>query len=119
MIPAVNQVEFSPFLFQKDLLEFCRSKGIQLEAYSPLGRGYKVDDPKVRELAKNYSKSSAQILIRWALQHKVIVIPKSSNEQRIIENANVFDFEISNQDMNYLDSLNSNYRLADNPEFME
>ncbi len=119
VVPAVNQVEFSPFLYQKDLLEFCNSRGIQLEAYSPLGRGYKVNDPQISGIAKRYSKSPAQILIRWALQHKVIVIPKSSNKNRIIENADIFNFEISVEDMNYLDSLNSNYRLADDPESMD
>ena len=119
IVPAVNQVEFSPFLYQKNLLDFCRRKGIQLEAYSPLGRGYKVDDPKIEKISKKYSKSTPQVLIRWALQHKVIVIPKSSNEKRIKENTDIFDFDISNEDMKYLDSLNSNYRLADNPEDMD
>lgn len=119
IIPAVNQVEFSPFLYQKDLLEFCRSKGIQLEAYSPLGRGNKASDPKIATIGAKYSKSAAQILIRWALQHRIIVIPKSSNKERIKENADIFDFDISEDDMNYLDSLNSNYRLANDPEKMD
>lgn len=119
IVPAVNQVEFSPFLFQKDLLEYCNEKGIQLEAYSPLGRGYKVDDPEISPIAVKYSKSPAQILIRWVLQHRVIVIPKSSNKKRILENADIFNFEISEEDMSYLDSLNSNYRLADDPESID
>ncbi len=115
VVPAVNQVEFSPFLYQKDLLEFCREKGIQLEGYSPLGRGNKVKDPKIASTAEKYSKTPAQILIRWSLQHKVIVIPKSSDKNRIKENADIFDFEISGDDMEYLDSLDCNYRLADDP----
>ena len=119
VVPAVNQVEFNPFLYQKDLLDFCTGKGIQLEGYSPLGRGYKVNDPKIAATAKKYSKTPAQILIRWALQHKVVVIPKSSDKKRIKENADIFDFEISEDDMNYLDSLDSNYRLADDPGKIE
>ena len=119
VVPAVDQVEFSPFLYQKDLLVYCVTKGIQLEAYSPLGRGNKVKDLLIDIVAKKYSKSPAQILIRWALQHKIIVIPKSADKQRIIENADVFDFEITEEDMNYLNMLNTNYRLAADPEKIE
>ncbi len=114
-IPAVNQVEFSPFLYQKDLLEFCHSKNIQLEAYSPLSRGRKLDNPTLVAIAERYSKTPAQIMIRWVLQHKVIVIPKSANEKRIKENADIFDFNLSEEDMNNLDSLNYNFRVAWDP----
>ena len=115
IMPQLNQVEFSPFLYQKELFEFCISNKIQLEAYSPLGKGEILKNSKIIEIAKIYNKSTAQILIRWCLQHKVVVIPKSSNKARIFENANVFDFQISSGDMNKLDSLNQNLRVTWDP----
>jgi len=105
----VNQVEFSPFLYRKELLEYCTDRGIQLEAYSPLTRGKRLDDTTVRKIAATYGKTPAQVMIRWSLQHEVVVIPKSSKKERIIENANVFDFTISQADMDTLDNLNENY----------
>lgn len=114
-IPAVNQVEFSPYLYQKDLLEFCRNHDIQLEAYSPLTKGYKLNDPKLMDVASKYSKSPAQILVRWALQKEVVVIPKSSRKERIYENSDVFDFTISPEDMRVLDSFNEDLRTSWDP----
>lgn len=107
--PAVNQVEFSPFLYQKDLLEYCQSKKIVLEAYSPLTRGKRLDDKRIEEIALKYQKSPAQIMIRWSLQHGNVVLPKSSKKERIQENFNVFDFSITDEDMSQLDALNENY----------
>lgn len=114
-VPVVNQVEFHPFLYQKDLLEFCHSHDIRLEAYSPLTKGHRLGDPRLVEISSRYSKSTAQILIRWALQKDVIVIPKSSRRDRIYENADVFDFEISQEDMEALDSLDENLRTSWDP----
>ena len=108
LIPAINQVEFHPFLYQKDLLQFCKRNLIQLEAYSPLTRGEKLDDPDVVRIAKMYDKTPAQILVRWSLQHDLVVIPKSSHEKRILENSQVFDFHINQKEMEILDSLNKN-----------
>jgi diketogulonate reductase-like aldo/keto reductase len=113
--PAVNQVEFSPYLYQKNLLEFCRSHKIQLEAYSPLTKGHKLKDPKLMAIASKYSKTSAQILIRWALQHQVVVIPKSSRKERIRENSEVFDFSLSTDDMKALDAFNQGLRTSWDP----
>jgi diketogulonate reductase-like aldo/keto reductase len=113
--PAVNQVEFHPFLYQKELLEYCQRKGIQVEAYSPLARGERFKHPKILLLAKKYSKSPAQLLIRWGLQHGLVVIPKSTREDRIRENSQVFDFDISDDDMRSLDSLNEGLRLNWDP----
>ena len=104
-VPAVNQVEFSPYLFQRDLLDFCRAHNIQLDAYSPLTRGRRLGDRKLAHIAERYGKSPAQVLIRWALQHEVVVIPKSSRMDRIQENTGVFDFSISPEDMERLDSF--------------
>lgn len=112
IIPAVNQVEFTPYLYLKELKEYCDNKGIRLEAYSPLTRGKKLKDSKLMDIAKKYNKSSAQILIRWGLQHEVIEIPKSSKEDHIIENSKVFDFTISEDDMALLDKFNEGLYLG-------
>src|SRR3989344_541730 len=115
VVPVINQVEFSPYLYQKDLLEFCNSRNIYLEAYSPLTKGRKLVDKKLVEIARNYRKTPAQVLIRWCLQHNVIVIPKSSKKDRIKENINVFDFNISKEHMELLDNLNEDYRTSWDP----
>ncbi|MBD3190638.1 MAG: aldo/keto reductase [Candidatus Heimdallarchaeota archaeon] len=115
VVPTVNQVEFHPFLYQKGLLNFCRSNNIQLEAYSPLTKGRKLNDPKLLKIAEKYSKTSAQILIRWCLQKEVVTIPKSSSLKHITENANVFDFNISQEDMNLLDSFNEDLHTSWDP----
>jgi diketogulonate reductase-like aldo/keto reductase len=115
IVPAVNQVEFSPFLYQKELLDFCRARKIQLEAYSPLTQGRRLHDPQLVALAKKYDKTSAQVLIRWTLQHKIVVIPKSANPKRIKENVDVFDFAISPGDMRKLDKCNEDFRVAWDP----
>jgi len=107
--PTVNQVEFHPFLFQEELLQFCKANHIQLEAYSPLTRGKKLRHPVLIELELKYSKTSAQILVRWSLQHNLVVIPKSIHENRILENSQVFDFQLDEKDMKLLDSLNENF----------
>ncbi len=115
VIPAVNQVEFSPFLYQKNLLEFCRSNNIQFESYSPLTKGRMLNDHRLFEIAKKYSKTTAQILIRWTLQKEVIVIPKSSRREKIRENADIFDFKISSEDMDRLDAFHKNLRVSWDP----
>jgi diketogulonate reductase-like aldo/keto reductase len=113
--PAVNQVEFSPYLFQKELLAYCVSNGIQFESYSPLTKGRMLDDSRLFEIGHRYSKSPAQILIRWTLQKDVVVIPKSSRKDRIRENAGVFDFKISQDDMIRLDTFHKNLRVSWDP----
>jgi diketogulonate reductase-like aldo/keto reductase len=119
-VPAVNQVEFHPYLYQKDLLDDCAARGIVVEAYSPLAKGERLHDPNLTALSRKYSagsknKSPAQILIRWALQHGLVVIPKSANHRRILENADVFDFALSAADMRLLDSFNENLRTCWDP----
>lgn len=110
--PSVNQVEFHPFLFQEQLLQFCTDNNIQLEAYSPLTRGNKLNHPSLIALEEKYGKTSAQILIRWSLQHNLVVIPKSTHENRIKENSKVFDFHIDESDMKLLDSLNEEFHTV-------
>jgi methylglyoxal/glyoxal reductase len=113
--PAVNQVEFHPFLYQKQLLDYCQRKRIRIEAYSPLARGDKFKHPTIAVLASKYSKTPPQIMIRWGLQHDLVSIPKSTMEERIRENSQVFDFEISSAHMKTLDSLSEDLRLNWDP----
>jgi len=113
--PAVNQVEFSPYLYLKDLLEECRRRGIVLQAYSPLVRGQRMNDPKLLKISAKYSKTPAQVMLRWMLQHGVSAIPKSANPERIKENFDVFDFELSTGDMSFIDTFNEDFRVVDDP----
>ncbi|MFB9758392.1 aldo/keto reductase [Ectobacillus funiculus] len=117
--PMINQVEYHPHLTQKELLSFCQREGIQLEAWSPLKQGQLLSDPIINNLAEKYRKSSAQIILRWDLQNKVVTIPKSIKEQRIIENANIFDFELSAEDMEEIDGLNKDERVGPDPDTFE
>jgi methylglyoxal/glyoxal reductase len=110
VVPAVNQVEFHPFLYQERLLRFCEKNRIQMEAYSPLTRGMRTNHPTIVAIANKYRKTPAQVLIRWSLQHGLVVIPKSVHEERILENSKVFDFEIEPEEMEHLNSLNENLR---------
>jgi diketogulonate reductase-like aldo/keto reductase len=115
VVPAVNQVEFTPFCFQRDLLEFCIQHGIQLQAYSPLVRGERLNHPALLAVAARNKRTVPQILLRWALQHRVAVIPKASQRAHILENAAIFDFVLSAEDMRQLDSLNENLHLCWDP----
>lgn len=115
LIPAVNQVEFSPFLYLESLLERCNSMGTRLQAYTPLVRGKKLQDPLLRQLAAKYHKTPAQVILRWDIQHGVSAIPKSANAERQRENLSIFDFSLSPDEMLQIDGLNENYRLVDDP----
>ena len=115
IVPAVNQVEFSPYLFLTDLLHYCRQHKIQLQAYSPLVRGKMLKDPRLLGLAKKYNKTPAQMILRWDIQLDVSPIPKSSNPQRLKENFDIFDFIISEEDMQLLNSFHEEMRVAEDP----
>ena len=104
-VPAVDQVQFSPFHFRRRLLDYCLGQGIVLEAYSPLARGKAVEDPTVVALARRLGRTAAQVVLRWAIQHGAVVIPKSSTLARIRSNARVFDFELGDDEMGILDAL--------------
>lgn len=112
IVPAINQVEFHPFLYRKELVGYCRDRGITVEAHSPLTHGYRLHDARITAIARHYNKTNAQIMIRWSLQHGLVVIPKTTHLERMRENINVFDFEISAPDMLTLDGLNENAHLA-------
>jgi len=103
--PVVDQVQFSPFEYRRKLLEACEERNVTLEAYSPLGTGRHLDNARVAEIAERAGRTPAQVLLRWCLQHGVPVIPKSTHRDRIEENARIFDFTLSEQDMATLDAL--------------
>jgi diketogulonate reductase-like aldo/keto reductase len=105
VVPAVNQIELSPFLQRTDTVAFCQAHGIALEAYSPLTRGQRLDHPVVIGIAQNVQRSPAQILLRWGIQKGVVVLPKSTHAARITENAEIFDFDLDAASMARLDAL--------------
>ncbi|AEP88227.1 YvgN [Bacillus spizizenii TU-B-10] len=114
--PMVNQVEFHPRLTQKELRDYCKEQSIQLEAWSPLMQGQLLDNEVLTQIAEKHNKSVAQVILRWDLQHEVVTIPKSIKEHRIIENADIFDFELSQEDMDKIDALNKDERVGPNPD---
>lgn len=114
--PMINQVECHPRLTQKDLKSFCQEHGIQMEAWSPLMQGQLLDNTELTEIANKYNKSIAQIILRWDLQNGIVTIPKSTKEHRIVENASIFDFELTSEDMEQIDSLNQDHRVGPDPD---
>ncbi|MES1039759.1 aldo/keto reductase [Peribacillus simplex] len=114
--PVVNQIELHPLLTQVEIREYCAKHEIKVESWSPLGRGNLLEEPTINHIAKKHGKSSAQVLIRWHLQHDLVVIPKSITSSRIEENAQVFDFSLSLNEMNQIDALNKNERFGSNPD---
>jgi methylglyoxal/glyoxal reductase len=115
VVPAVNQIELHPFGQQGDTVACCRAHGIAVTAYSPLTKGYKLDDPKLAAIAKATNRSSAQVLIRWSLQRDFVVIPKSADRTRIQENAQVFDFALTAVQMATLDALDRDEHISWDP----
>jgi len=113
--PAVNQVEISPFLPQKELREFCAKHEIVVEAYSPLTQGKKLGHPAIVAAAQKAGKTPAQVMLRWCVQHDLVVLPKSATPERIIENAAIFDFELDADTMSVLDGLDENLRNSWDP----
>lgn len=114
--PMVNQVEYHPKLSQVELLNFCKQNGIQMEAWSPLMQGELLQNEVLMDLAEKYNKTVAQIILRWDLQNGVITIPKSVKEHRIKENADIFNFEITDEDMKKIHALNENKRVGADPD---
>lgn len=114
--PVANQIELHPKLMQKSTVDFCGKNNITIQSWSPLGRANYLDDPLLKDLAEKYHKTPAQIMIRWHLQHGYVVIPKSINPSRQKENISVFDFELSNHDMNQIDGLEEGFRIGSDPD---
>ncbi|MGB3102753.1 MAG: aldo/keto reductase [Psychrobacillus psychrotolerans] len=114
--PMVNQIECHPRLTQFDLREYCAEQEIAITSWSPLARGRILEEPTLQRISNKYGKSTAQTIIRWHLQHDLIVIPKSENPSRIAENMDVYDFELSFEDMKNIDALNLNERTGKDPD---
>ncbi|HPD08211.1 MAG TPA: aldo/keto reductase [Methanomassiliicoccales archaeon] len=119
VMPAVNQVEMSPFLYQKELLEHCRGRNLLVTAFSPLARGQALGDPVLAEVAARHRRSPAQVMIRWCLQKGMAVIPRSADPAHIKENADVFDFSLDEEDMARLDLLHTGLRTTTDPDIYE
>lgn len=116
VIPAVNQVEFHPLLAQEELRNYVKGKNIQLEAWSPLGQGNLLEHELLKQIANKHGKTTAQIILRWDLQIGLVTIPKSVKEHRMIENANIFDFQLDDEDMAVIATLNENKRFGSDPD---
>jgi len=116
VVPAVNQIEFHPYLVQPELLQFCQDQGIRVEAWSPLMRGRILDHVSIQTIAEKHNRTPAQVVLRWDLQHGVVTIPKSVHRERIEENSRIFDFELSEADMVEIDSLDVNQRVGPDPD---
>ncbi|MFC3418882.1 aldo/keto reductase [Salinicoccus hispanicus] len=114
--PMVNQLEYHPYLAQTEMRAYCEYHDIKLEAWAPLNRGGVFEEPVIRELAEKYDKTPAQIILRWDVQNGVSTIPKSVNRSRIAENIDIFDFELSDEDMKRIDGLDRNQRIGKNPD---
>ncbi|WP_275433542.1 aldo/keto reductase [Priestia flexa] len=114
--PMVNQVELHPLLTQVELRDFCKKDDIQIEAWSPLAQGELLDNAVLKEIADKHGKSTAQVILRWDLQSEIVTIPKSIKEHRIVENASIFDFELSQEDMAKINELNKNHRVGPDPD---
>lgn len=114
-VPAVNQVELSPFLYQRELIDFCQKHGIVVEAYAPLTAGDKIDDPRLGAIAQRVGRSNGQLLLRWSLQHDLVPIPKATSEAHLRENLQALDFELGQKDMAALDALDEGYRSSWDP----
>lgn len=107
--PFVNQIEISPFYYRKDLIYYCRENNILVEAYSPLTRGYRLNDQKIQKIADKYCRTVPQIMLAWCLQHNFIVLPKTTNLEHLKDNLDTQNIKLLENDMEYLDSLNENY----------
>lgn len=114
--PVINQVELHPYFQQKELREFCKKHDIVVEAWSPLARGQVLNDSVLNEIGKKYGKSPAQVTLRWHLQSDIVVIPKSVTPSRIKENADIFDFELTDEEMEQINQIDKNTRFFKDPD---
>ena len=113
--PMLDQVEFTPWLFQGELLKYCQERNIQLQSYSPITRGVKLGDPRLVALAEKYDRTPAQVVLRWNLEHGISTIPKSVSRKRLTENFESLSFTLSKEDVALMDAFNENFRICDNP----
>jgi diketogulonate reductase-like aldo/keto reductase len=113
--PAVNQIEFTPWLFEKETYDYCKQAGIQLQSYSPITRGIKFSDQRLISLCEKYEKTPAQIILNWNLKLGVSTIPKSSQKQRLQENFDAANFKLDVQDVEFMNTFNEGFRICDDP----
>lgn len=114
--PAVNQIEFHPYLTQDALLSFCKNEGIRPVAWSPLGRGKLLEEPVIQKIAERHGKNAAQVILRWDIEKGVATIPKTVRKERMRANADLFDFDLSQDEVAQIDALNRNERLGPHPD---
>jgi methylglyoxal/glyoxal reductase len=114
--PVINQIECHPRLNQEKLRAFCQEENIAVEAWSPIAQGRVLDEPTLKQIAEKHGKSSAQVILRWHLQNDVVIIPKSVHANRIKENADLFNFELSTDEMNQINDLNQDERFGPDPD---
>ncbi len=119
VVPAVNQIEVHPYLTQPEVREFCAAHQIAVEAWSPIAQGNVLEDPTVRALAEKYGKSPAQVVLRWHIERGDIVFPKSVTPARIVENIDIFDFELDGEDVEAISALNRNERTGPDPDVFD
>ena len=115
VVPTVNQIEFHPYLVQPEVLAYCKQHQIQVQSWSPLMQGKVLSIPLLQQLAAKYGKTTVQVVLRWNLQKGVATIPKSSKQHRIIDNGNIFDFELSDTDIAQIDALDKGKRVGPDP----
>lgn len=121
VIPVINQIELHPLLTQISLRKYCNDKNIQVQSYSPIARMNPklVKHQTLLEIADKYNKTVPQVILRWNIENKIITIPKSGSKNRIVENMNVFDFELSNEDVEKINNINEDYRVRYNPDTVD
>lgn len=121
VIPAVNQIELHPYLIQQEIIDYCKGKGIVPEAWSPLGskKNSLLQDETLVDIAGKHGKSPAQVVLRWNIQKGIVTIPKSSHEERLAENIDIFDFRLSDDEIKQIDKLDRNRRTGVHPDFIE
>ena len=116
MIPSVNQIETNPQMIDEETIQYCKENKIVIEAWSPLGNGACLNNSTIELLANKYHKSTAQIILRWLLQRQIVILPKSIHENRIKENINIFDFELTKEDVDLINKLNLHKRTGPDPD---
>ena len=114
--PAVNQIECHPLLVQAELRDFCEELGIINEAWSPLGRAKIFEEPVLKSIAQHHDRTVAQVVLRWHIEHGTIVIPKSTKRERIIENSQIFDFSLTQEEVNKIDAMDKHQRFGSDPD---
>ncbi|MBW1604909.1 aldo/keto reductase [Lactobacillus sp. Sy-1] len=117
-MPVVNQIEDHPYLSQPTMVDFNKQSGILTQAWSPLGRGAVLNDPVIAKIGAAHDKSTAQVILRWHLQRGVAIIPKSNKPERVKQNADIYDFTLSDEEMKLINELNKNQRTGDDPELV-